>query len=82
MKVKSLDSIPAGLIGRKFEKENYTKFVAQGEMPQAVIELWQEIWNKDEKLNRKYTADFEVYGENLTTEKNQKLKFTLQQADT
>lgn len=32
-------------------------------MPNAVMETWKEIWTKDNELNRKYTADFEVYGE-------------------
>ncbi|MCO7317717.1 effector binding domain-containing protein, partial [Riemerella anatipestifer] len=38
--------------------------VAKGEMPNAVINTWIDIWNRDEELNRKYTYDFEVYGEN------------------
>jgi predicted transcriptional regulator YdeE len=32
-------------------------------MPKAVVETWQEIWSSDKSLNRKYTYDFEVYGE-------------------
>ena len=62
MKVSSLDSIPEGFIGREFEGDNYIKFIAKGEMPDAIAEIWQQIWNKDEELNRKYTADFEVHG--------------------
>ena len=62
LKVNSLDSIPSGLIGREFESGIYTKFVAKGEMPDAVMEVWKEIWIKDKELNRKYLADFEVYG--------------------
>ena len=31
-------------------------------MPHVVIRQWQEIWNEDKKLARKYTTDFEVYG--------------------
>ncbi|MDR6300812.1 putative transcriptional regulator YdeE [Mesonia maritima] len=33
-------------------------------MPNAVVESWKEIWIKDKELNRKYTADFEVYEQN------------------
>ena len=63
LKVKSLDEIPNGLIGREFKGGKYIKFIAKGKMPDAVVKSWQEIWNRDEELNRKYTADFEVYGE-------------------
>ncbi|MCH8903537.1 MAG: effector binding domain-containing protein [Bacteroidetes bacterium] len=62
VKVNSLDIIPNGLIGREFRGGNYTRFVAKGDMPDAVIKTWKEIWDKDNELNRTYTADFEVYG--------------------
>ena len=62
MLVDSIDEIPKDLIGRKFEGGKYQKFIARGEMPNAVVEKWQEIWTNDKQLNRKYTADFEVYG--------------------
>jgi predicted transcriptional regulator YdeE len=58
-----LDNIPEGLIGREFVGENFIKYVAKGEMPKAVVETWQKIWSSDKTLNRKYTYDFEVYGE-------------------
>ena len=61
-KVESLDQIPDGLIGREFNGGTYQKFVAKGQMPNAVVASWTEIWGKDKELNRKYTADFEVYG--------------------
>ncbi len=60
--VSTLNEIPNGLIGREFEKENYQKFTAKGEMPDAVANTWKIIWQKDKELNRKYTYDFEVYG--------------------
>lgn len=63
MKVGSLDNIPDGLIAREFESETFVKFVAKGEMPNAVVKTWQDIWSKNASLNRKYTYDFEVYGE-------------------
>lgn len=63
LKVESLDSIPDGLIGREFKGGKFQKFVAKGQMPNAVIETWKEIWEIDSELNRKYTADFEVYGD-------------------
>ena len=62
VKVDSLNEIPNGLLGRSFDGGRFQKFIAKGEMPQAVVEKWQEIWSKDATLNRSYTADFEVYG--------------------
>lgn len=62
IKVESLDAIPKGLIGREFTGGKYQKYIAKGEMPKAVLDTWQEIWAKDKILNRRYTADFEVYG--------------------
>jgi predicted transcriptional regulator YdeE len=61
-KVNALANIPPGLMGREFNGGQYRKFVAKGKMPHVVIRQWQEIWNEDKKLGRKYTADFEVYG--------------------
>lgn len=63
LKVSTLDQVPDGLIGREFQGGTYQKFTAKGPMPDAVVESWKEIWEKDSELNRKYTADFEVYGE-------------------
>ncbi len=63
LRVKSLDQIPNGLIGREFEGGKSQKFVAKGEMPNAVISKWQEIWKSESVLDRKYSVDFEVYGE-------------------
>jgi predicted transcriptional regulator YdeE len=62
MKVSTLDTIPAGLVGRAFTGGDFKEFVAKGEMPKAVGDTWQEIWSKDKELNRAYTYDFEVYG--------------------
>lgn len=62
--VSTLREIPEGLIGREFQPDNFEKFIANGEMPNAVVKTWIDIWNRDEELNRKYTYDFEVYGEN------------------
>jgi len=61
--VTTLDEIPKGLTGREFKADNFQKFVAKGEMPQAVVNTWVNIWQNDKNLNRKYNYDFEVYGE-------------------
>ncbi len=62
VRVNNLDNIPGRLIGRHFPTETFTKFKAKGEMPNAVVEIWKEVWLRDRELNRKYTYDFEVYG--------------------
>jgi len=62
LKVSSLEDIPDGMVGREFGGGTYTKFVAKGTMPNAIVDTWKEIWSKDNLLGRKYTADFEVYG--------------------
>ncbi|HEY4289931.1 MAG TPA: GyrI-like domain-containing protein [Puia sp.] len=61
--VATLDEVPEGLIRREFRAEMFQTFLAKGEMPKAVASMWSEIWRRDKELNRKYTYDFEVYGE-------------------
>lgn len=61
--VSTLNDVPDGLIGREFKPDNFKRFVAKGEMPNAVVGVWLDIWKNDKELNRKYTYDFEVYGE-------------------
>ncbi len=63
LKVDSIENVPDGMVGLKIKKGKYKKFVAKGEMPNAVVETWQEIWGKDDEMNRSYSSDFEVYGE-------------------
>lgn len=60
--VSSLEEIPEGLIGREFQPEKFQKFTARGEMPQAVLKTWMDIWQRDKDLKRKYSYDLEVYG--------------------
>ncbi len=47
------------------EEGTYLCFVAKGELPQAVIETWCEIWNYFADVNcaekRAYKTDFELY---------------------
>jgi len=61
--VSTLDEIPSGLIGREFQAENFQKFTAKGEIPNAVVNSWIDIWQRDKELKRKYSYDFEVYGD-------------------
>lgn len=60
-KVDSLDEIPEGFIGQSFDGGNYQKFLCKGDLTKgAVYSTWSSIWN--EKLDRIFTADFEIYG--------------------
>ena len=61
-KVKNLDTIPVGMVGKSIKGGNYFKFSTKGDlMKDLVINKWFEIWEMD--LNRLFTADFEVFGE-------------------
>ncbi|TSJ39804.1 GyrI-like domain-containing protein [Fluviicola chungangensis] len=63
LRVSSLDTVPAGLIGREFPGGNYQSFLAKGSLPEAIVDTWKSIWDQDETLNRSYTYDYEVYDE-------------------
>lgn len=61
-KVLSLENIPNGMIGKAFAEETYIQFTAKGNLSQGVVYTeWEKIWNSG--IDRKYTADFEIYGE-------------------
>ena len=72
--VSTLDEIPAELIGREFNADNFQKFVAKGEMPNAVVNVWLDIWKRDKELDRKYSYDFEVYGQKSQNGENSEVE--------
>jgi predicted transcriptional regulator YdeE len=61
--VSSLDDIPSGLVGRHFPHEMFKVFTAKGLIPTAVMDVWNNIWQRDKELQRRYTYDFELYEE-------------------
>lgn len=61
--VNSLDTIPAGMVGKTILFAKYEVFTAAGKMPDKIFETWQYIWNSDIETRRTYIADFENYGE-------------------
>ncbi|MEO5592734.1 MAG: GyrI-like domain-containing protein [Chitinophagaceae bacterium] len=68
-KVSSLDNIPNEMVGKTFEEANYTKHIAKGNILQGIVfNEWTKIWNSN--LDRKFTADFEVYGEKAQNPEN------------
>ena len=73
-KVHSLNDIPDGLLGREFEGQEFEVFTAKGNMPEAIVNTWKEIWDKDEVLNRSYIYDFELYRENSMNGENSEVE--------
>jgi len=62
-RVSSLDEVPEGMVGRSFAGGEYDHRIAKGNLTQGVVyQAWVDIWGTE--LDRAYTADFEVYGEN------------------
>ena len=74
LQVSRLDTIPSGLIGRQFPTETFEVFTAKGEMPQAIMNTWLDIWQRDNELQRKYTYDFEFYGEKSQNGENSEVQ--------
>ena len=62
--VEDLNDVPPDLVGRVFPEAQFEVIPAKGAMPDAVIQTWIDIWNKDSTLNRAYNYDFELYTEN------------------
>ena len=61
-RVENLDTVPDGMVSRSFEQSNYAQFTCKGDLTKGVVfEEWLKIWQGD--LDRKYIADFEIYGE-------------------
>jgi predicted transcriptional regulator YdeE len=61
-KVSTIENIPEEMVAQSFDGGTYTKFVSRGDLTKGVVyNTWIDIWNSG--LDRKYSADFEVYGE-------------------
>lgn len=68
-RVENLNTIPEGMVGKVIPGGDFVKFIAKGDVMQgSVFFEWKKIW--DSKIPRKYTADFEVYGEKAQDLKN------------
>ena len=64
-------SVPEGMEVRKIPAQTYAHFVAKGEMPQSLLEVWSSVWLSD--LPRAYTFDFEVYDQRFTRPENKEI---------
>lgn len=58
--VSQFEGLPGALTQVEVPEQAYAVFLAEGKLPEAVIDKWVEIWNSDFK--RSYIADFDVYG--------------------
>ena len=73
-KAERIDELPEGMYAKTFEGGNYLKTTAKGDLMKGfVINKWMEIWEMD--LERRYTADFEVYGEKAQDPSNAEIDF-------
>jgi len=63
--------VPEGLVVRHIPAQTYAHFVAKGEMPLSLIEVWSSVWLSD--LPRAYTFDFEVYDHRFARHGNKEI---------
>ncbi|GAB3342066.1 GyrI-like domain-containing protein [Marivirga atlantica] len=73
-KVHSLDNIPEGMLGKSFSGGDYVKTTAKGDLMNGlIVNHWNSIFEMN--LDRKYTADFEVFGEKAQDKNNAEVDF-------
>ena len=58
-KVSAVNRLPEGFTHCEIPASDYALYLSTGELPQAVLTTWQEIW--DSNIKRKYQADFDLY---------------------
>lgn len=61
-KVTSIENVPEGLISKTIPKAKFQRYTSTGKIPDCVLATWRHIW--ESPINRRYLADFDVYGEN------------------
>src|SRR5579862_1938517 len=59
-KVFSIHNVPERFTGKTISAGNYQLFLSTGKIPDSVVATWEYIWSS--KTERKYLADFDVYG--------------------
>ena len=72
-KVSTTDGIPTNLslAIKEIPESRYYKYISEGELPYAVGKTWAHIWQSN--IDRRYLADFDVYGEEARDPKNAKI---------
>lgn len=56
---------------KEIPQSKYNKYISEGELPYAVGKTWAHIWQSD--IDRRYSADFDVYGEEAKDPKNARI---------
>ncbi len=71
--VSTLEGMPTNLnlVIKEFPESKYYKYISEGELPYAVAKTWAHIWESN--INRRYLADFDVYGEEAKDPKDAKI---------
>lgn len=73
-KVKNLNEIPEGMIGKSFDGGQYIKTTAKGDLTKGlIVNHWSKIWEMD--FDRAYTVDFEVFGEKAQNPPDAEVEF-------
>lgn len=61
----NLSNLPENLVTLTVPQAEYLVFPVQGEMPAAIVQTWQIIWNyfseDNTEYQRAYTTDFELH---------------------
>jgi len=63
---------PKGIELFKIKGGKYAEIIARGELPDCVLEAWEDIYNSD--LDRRYGADFDIYPDDNLDPLNTKVK--------
>jgi len=74
-KINSLANITEGFTGITMPAGKYQVYTLSGKFPENVHEAWLEIWNSD--VERKYTADFDLYSANAKSFEETEVKIYL-----
>lgn len=67
-KVASFKNIPEGFVSKTIPATKYLLYKSEGKLPDCVAETWSNIWKSD--TNRKYIADFDIYGQQAQNSEN------------
>ena len=75
-KVHTIEEVPENMIGKSFKGGNYIKTSAKGDLMKGlVVNKWSEIFEM--KLDRAFTADFELFGEKAQNPNNAEIDFLI-----
>lgn len=69
--VSKIENLSDRLIVKEIPACEYYKYISEGEMPYCVGKTWAHIWQSN--IDRKYLADFDIYGKEAKDPKNAKI---------